>query len=260
MIELAVNNRNAETQMWMAKYEKKNGQQAVAVKTVRLYRNANADDDGKGGTGRKGHEGLNQGGRMEDTQSGYMHGLISQRPGRNVPGAGTPLIPVTSFEATWYWSGFRGPAAKQSCTVDIYLRTPLTNTMALNWHGTAEGQVVNTRTIPVAGIGALTLTCEPDPNGDQTVTLTPSAGHSVWLYVQTISGEGAVDEHVDSTDYPTDPLTHQVGPIDLPRNGMLRLFYTSGTTKRDFLVSSYYVTNNALHPDLNLCEVAAASF
>jgi hypothetical protein len=260
MIELAVNNRNAETQMWMAKYEKKDGQQVVAVKTVRIYRYANANDDGTGGTGRKGHEGLNQNAQIEDQESGYMHGVISQRPARNQLVANAPLAPVTSFEANWYWSGFRGPASGKSCTIDITLRTPRTYTMALNWHGDADAQVADSRTVPVSGLGSLTLSCDPDPKGDPSVTLHTSGGRSVWLYAETITGEGDEGDHIDTAEIPTDPVTHQAGPIDLPSNGMLRLFFTSGSTTRNFIVSSYYVTNNAENPELNLCEVAAASF
>ncbi|HEY3736131.1 MAG TPA: hypothetical protein VGL26_01695 [Jatrophihabitans sp.] len=260
MVQLTPANRNAETQMWMAKYEQKGSRSTVAVKTVRLYRYANADDDGHGGTGAKGHEGLNHTFPIENTSSGYMHGVISQRPGRNAAASTAALPPVTSFELSWYWSGFRGKPAQKTCTIDVHLRTELKPSVGLDWHGATDAQSGTTRQFAVAGLGTLTLQCEDDPHGTQAVTLTPSAGHDVWLYAETIFSAGDIQDHVDTEQLPTDPATGAVGPIELPSNGMLRLFYTSGSVKRDLIVSSYYVVNNALHPDLNLCEVAVASF
>ena len=61
MVRIRANDRRAETQMWMAKFETKNGTDVVAVKNVRVYTYATAADDGSGGTGPQAHEGLNQG-------------------------------------------------------------------------------------------------------------------------------------------------------------------------------------------------------
>lgn len=260
MVQLTASNHDAETQMWMAKYVNTGGHTSVAVKTVRLYRYANANDNGAGGTGSKGHEGLNSDRPIEGTSSGYMHGVISQRPGRNQPADTASLAPVTSFELTWYWSGFRRNPASKSCTIDVHLRTNLISSLGVNWHGNADAQNGTTRLFQIGGIGTLSIQCDADPNGTQAITLTPQSGHDVWLWAETIFSEGSVADHVDTEELPTDPVTGAVGPITLPPNGMLRLFYTAGSVRRDIIVSSYYVVNNADHPELNLCEVAAAAF
>ena len=46
MVRIRANDRRAETQMWMAKFETKNDRDAVAVKNVRVYTYATAADDG----------------------------------------------------------------------------------------------------------------------------------------------------------------------------------------------------------------------
>jgi hypothetical protein len=88
MIRIRANDRSAETQMWLSKFEWKDGTKRVAVKNVRVYKYATATDDGTGGTGSQAHEGLNQRSPIEDFQNGYAFGLISQRPGRQAPGGG----------------------------------------------------------------------------------------------------------------------------------------------------------------------------
>ena len=82
MLRIRANDRRAETQMWMAKFETKNGRDVVAVKNVRIYTFATAADDGTGGTGPQAHEGLNQRNPIEDFAKGSAYGVISQRPGR----------------------------------------------------------------------------------------------------------------------------------------------------------------------------------
>ena len=103
IVRLFASDRRAETQMWMSKYETKNGRDVVAVKNARIYTYANANDDGKGGTGPSAHEGLNQQTPIEDYAKGHADGLISQRVGRNKPAAGSLTAPVTSFRLSWYW-------------------------------------------------------------------------------------------------------------------------------------------------------------
>ena len=94
---------------------------------------------------------------------------------------------------------------------------------------------------------------------DQTVAFRPTDPTTAFLDVEYIQGEGVVDDHVDR--YPglgVDPTTGLLGPVDLPRNGMMRLWASVGGVKRGFVLSSYYVVNNTEKPWLNLCEVAAA--
>ena len=59
-------------------------------------------------------------------------------------------------------------------------------------------------------------------------------------------------------DLDLDPETGLLGPIDLPRNGMMRLWVSVNGVKRGYVLSSYYVVNNDRDPAAKLCEVAAA--
>ena len=253
--------RTAETQLWMAKFEKKRGRDVVAVKNVRVYRYANADDDGRGGTGRRAHEGLNQQSPIEDFSTGTAYGVISQRPGRNAEGGGPTAVPVTSFQLTWWWERFRHPG-NQYCKMALTLRTDTASQFGLSWHGAAEGAARPTSTTTVPGIGDVTVTCAPDGMAaEQSLAIRPAGARPAESYLDTeyVQGEGAVEDHVD--DYPglgVDPTTGLLGPVELPRNGMMRLWVTVDGVKRAFVVSSYYVVNNAAKPWLNLCEVAAA--
>lgn len=259
-IALTTNSPAAETQMWMAKHETKHDEEVVAVKTVRLYRYANADSPA-GGTGRTGHEGLNQQSPVEDRQSGYIDGLISQRPGRNQPALHAALRPATSFELTWWWTGFRQPRAQQQCRMRLTLQTAATS-YGLSWHGDDDaGSGSDTHTVAIPGLGTLGVTCETGRDGDQELSLAP-VDTDGWsgAYVETVTGEGAVDDHVDTDDYTLDPTTGLIGPIPLPRNGMLRVFFSVGLVRANLIVSSYIVSNNDQNPGRNLCEIAAAPF
>ena len=75
MIRLHANDRRAETQMWMAKFETKDGTDRVAVKNVRIFTYATAADDGQGGTGSQAHEG--QGNRHKQHRATHDGQLAS---------------------------------------------------------------------------------------------------------------------------------------------------------------------------------------
>jgi len=262
IIKLTPDTRDAETQMWLAKYEDKNGAPAVAVKNVRIYKYANANDDGTGGTGRSAHEGLNQRGDVENWAKGYAYGLISQRPGRNHPAGGVPLTRTTSFYLTWYWNGLNEPRAYQSCDLQLRLVSSPTERVGLNWHGNDDAAGNTVTSAAIAGFGQLTLTCEPGRDNEQSIVLDPDLDDG-WVYTETITGEGRVEDHVESGSYDYDADTGLIGPVELPRNGMLRIQYTvpdgtGGWQDRWFYLSAYMVLNNALHPELNLCEIAVA--
>ena len=262
MVRLYANDRNAETQMWMSKYETKNDHAVVAVKTARIYRYSDAADDGTGGTGYYAHEGLNQVTPIENYSSGYMDGVISQRPGRNQPVAGTAMKPVTSFRLNWYWNGFQHPMDYRSCKIDAVFTTRLDYRLGVNWHGDTDavGNMFQVTTLP--SIGDLLIRCESNGDGDggiQSIALAPNS-KDARAYVETVSGEGHVEDHVDGTSTGYDPETGKVGPFRLPRNGMMRLFFTVDDKERTFIVSSYYVTNNGRNPGLNVCEVSAAAY
>lgn len=260
-VRIRPNSRNPETQLWMAKFEDKGGRDVVAVKNVRVYRYATAADNGRGGTGARAHEGLNQKPRIEDFQSGNAYGVISQRPGRNQDGQGALTTPATSFKLTWWWERFDYPG-HQYCNMALTLHTDSARQFGLSWHGSTEGALQTSSTTAIPGIGDAIVTCEPGSNAyDQTVAFRPIGANaaSSFLDYEYVEGEGDVDdqvEHVDDLDY--DPVTGLLGPVDLPRNGMMRLWVSVNGVKQAYVLSSYYVVNNDLDPAVNVCEIAAA--
>lgn len=261
-VRLRVEDRSAETQLWMAKYEPKDGHDAVAVKTARIYRYAHADDDGRGGTGPTTTEGLNQRRTIENVGQGYLDGVISQRPGRHQPVAGTAPTPVTSIKLNWWWTGFRNPPSWRSCKIDAVLTTTFSPRVGLSWHGTDDSVGRTEADFALPGLGTLQLRCEPGTGGDegrQTVALVPVVrGERSSVWAETITGEGRVEDHVDTTSLTYDSETGRIGSLDLPRNGVLKLFFTVGGTRRAFILSSYVVANNGSSPRLNVCETALA--
>lgn len=295
MVQIKPTNRNAETQMWMAKYETKRGESVVAVKTVRVYKYATRGDTVGSGTGPVGHEGLNQLGRIENQSSGYIHGIISQRPARNVDAATAGIPPATSFKLNWYWNGFRKAAKDSSCSITARFVTNVTDTapaaaaavksaktkvvkigkkkkrigrlasvtsrastdLGLNWHGNDDAANGTTRSATVPGIGEVSLTCETGREGEATLALAPVHPNAS-LYVEQVSGEGEVWEHVDGWSMSYDPETGVVGPVDLPGNGMFRVYFSVNGKAHSLIVSSYRKSNDTNRPELNVCEVATA--
>ncbi|GAA4700342.1 hypothetical protein [Nocardioides conyzicola] len=259
-IRIRPNSRAPETQLWMAKFEQKNGRDVVAVKNVRVYTYATAADNGRGGTGPKAHEGLNQKSPIEDFRKGNAYGLISQRPGRNLDGGGALATPATSFQLTWWWERFAYPG-HQYCNMALTLHTDTTRQFGLSWHGTDEGLRQTTSTTTIPGLGDAIVTCEPGSNAnDQTVAFRPTGAKAAtsFLDYEYIQGEGDVDDHVDHVDdLDHDPVTGLLGPVDLPRNGMMRLWVSIGGVKKAYVLSSNYVVNNDAKPGVNACEVAA---
>lgn len=263
-IRLVAEDRTAETQMWMAKYETKNDHAVVATKTARIYRYADAADDGTGGTGASASEGLNQYGTIENFSSGYINGVISQRVGRHRPVAGTAPTPVTSFKLNWWWTGFRNPPSWRSCKIDITLTTKFSPRMGISWHGDEDAATTQYADYWLPSVGTLQLRCEPDAGGVEGrrsiafVPIVKSNRTSAW--VETVTGEGRVEDHAEGVSYSYDSETGRLGSFDLPRNGMMRIYLTVGQQKRALIVSSYLVTNNRTRPELNVCETAVAAF
>ncbi|TIC79938.1 hypothetical protein [Nocardioides sp. GY 10127] len=282
LLNLTPYERAKETQMWLAKYTKnpRTGKVvSVAVKNVRVYKYATADDDGTGGTGKASHEGLNLETPVEARGAGYAHGVISQRRGRNAAVGGSFTTPVSSVETSWYWEGFhRKDVSKRFCRIRTVVRTTAESTASatsdsdsrpfgLSWHGESDS-ALRKRTFTLGKAGTVSFTCrEADDVDDavETVTFTPTTApasgseDTVNVWFETIEAEGAEDDHVVTDQYDYDPDTESVPPIQLPENGMLRLYYTDGARTRHLIVSSYWVVNDD-DPDLNLCEVAAARF
>jgi hypothetical protein len=256
MIRIRANDRSAETQMWMSKFETKEGTDRVAVKNVRIFKYATAADDGSGGTGWASHEGLNQQSPIEDYENGYAFGVFSQRPGRNQPGGGALTVPATSFKLTWYWERFAYPGS-QYCKMTLALDTNTTQQFGLNWHGDDNAANNTTSSTYLPGFGTAEVRCETGADGAQTVSLRPD-NTDAWMDYEVIRGEGLVSDRVDQYNpVPTDPVTGLLGPVELPTNGMMRIWWTVGGVTQGWVLSSYMVTNNVRHPELNVCEVAA---
>ena len=265
MIRLYTADRRYETQMWTQKYEQK-GAESVAVKNARIYQYAHADDNGKGGTGFYTNEGFNQSTPPETFSKGYMNGIISQRSGRNPAVAAGQLAaprPVTTFELTWYWENLREPAKYRTCTVKATFTTVLTadQRMGLTWHGTDAAAGHDEQTTAVPGIGTLALSCHAGTDDDKTLTISPT-DPAARLYVERVTGEGTVADHVDtsSSQGAPDPETGAFTPVPLPSNGTLRIKVTNGSASRWFLLSSYYVVNDRYGSQRNLCEVAVGAY
>lgn len=261
MVKIVPDDRNRETTMWLAKYEKKGGRDVVAVKNVRVYRFDTALDDGTGGTGRAAHEGLNQETPIETFSSGYAEGVISTRPGRHLSGATLPAVPATAIKLSWWWENFREPLEYRTCRMDATLSTDLTQSALLTWHGDQDARPAGADhtvvTADLAPLGTLELRCEPGPRGARWVSLLTD-DPAATLFARTISGEGEVRDHVEEDSL--DAGGGRVGPLDLPENGMLELSWTAHGRTTNLFLSSYWIANDETSPALNLCEVAAAPF
>lgn len=269
-VRIRPNSRAPETQMWMAKLEDKGGRAVVAVKNVRVYTYATAADHGRGGTGARAHEGLNQRPRIEDFQAGNAYGVISQRPGRNQDGQGALRTPATSFKLTWWWERFDYPG-HQYCNMALTLHTDTARQFGLSWHGDAEAAGGATSSTVIPGFGTAIVTCQTGRRGEHSVAFRPSVGYDPatdpsgarepFLDATTIIGEGLLDNQVEElTDLDYDPETGLLGPVELPDNGMMRLKFAptgSAGPALSYVLSSLAKTNDAEHPELNLCEVAA---
>ncbi|MGB0098713.1 MAG: hypothetical protein WBP61_00400 [Nocardioides sp.] len=257
MIRIRANDRRAETQMWLAKFESKRGTDRVAVKNVRVFTYATAADDGRGGTGQRSHEGLNQKSPIEDFQKGSAFGVISQRPGRHQDGGGSMALPATAFKLTWYWERFAYPGA-QFCKMKLKMWTDTDQQFGLSWHGSAEAERTSVSTTALPGFGEAVLTCEDGRLGEQSIALRTDDPDAFMDY-EYITGEGQVSNHVERySGLRRDPVSGLLGPVDLPHNGMMRIWWSVDGVKKQWLLSSYVVANNDEKPWLNVCEVAAA--
>ena len=257
-IRIQPSNPQAETQMWMSKYEDKQGHAAVAVKNVRVYRFEHVYDTSNGGTGVDASEGLNQQSPLENFQKGYANGVISQRPGRNVAAGLTTLEPVTTFKLNWYWNGFRYPPRYRFCKIDAVFLTKINQQTGVNWHGESNAPGNLLQSSRVGTLGSLQLRCETR-NGNKLVSFVPDNPAATSAYIETVTGEGRVERHVRDFSIRSNRQTGKIGPFPLPNNGMMRLYLRRGKTTIPIILSSYYVTNNP-DPRRNLCEIGAGVF
>lgn len=301
MLTIQPRDRSVETQMWSAVYHTKtdgdgNEYQSVAVKNARVYRYANADDDGKGGTARTANEGFNQlNHRIEDSSRGSIRGVISQRPGRNHSAAGSTVPPSTAFTVKWDWSGYRGSAKTSRCNATGVFETRIgtagrdarravkqaesstvrlggkkvrvgttaktyrgrSASVALNWHGEADAAQQSTASRTITGLGSIQLSCPTGADSEAQLLVRPLRS-AAHLRTETTTGEGDLDDHVEGEHHGYDPTTGLLAPVTLPLNGLVRGTLTVGSRSVDIVVSSYRITNNAAGPHLNLCEIAVA--
>lgn len=301
MLTIQPRDRSRETQMWSAVHHTKTdayGQpyDSVAVKNARVYRYANADDDGLGGTARTANEGFNQlNHRIEDSSRGFIRGVISQRAGRNKNATGGTVPPATAFTVRWDWSGYRGSAKTSRCNVTGVFETRIgtaardarravkqadsstvrlggkkvrvgvtaktyrgrSASLALNWHGDADAARQTSASRTIPGVGTLQLTCPTGTDSEAQLLVRP-ARTAARLQTETITGEGDVIDHIEPEYHSYDAATGLLAPVALPLNGIVRGTLTVGSRRVDVIVSSYRVTNNAPQPQLNLCEIAVA--
>lgn len=297
-LEIRPSDRTKETQMWSAVYQTKTSggvpYQSVAVKTARVYKYSVADDPGDGGTGPTAREGFNKYGPIENSSSGYIRGVISQRPGQARPAAAASIPPATSFYLTWDWSGYKGSTSKSRCDVRGTFTTRLgsygadgtravkeadsetitlggkrvrvgvsarkltgpSTSVAVNWHGDADAAVRSSATGEVNGMGTVNVVCAPGQEAPAEVTITPNYSTST-LWEQTIEGEGDVEDHVIPQEHPFDDESRTLVPIDLPENGMVRAVWTNGGRKVELMISSWRKRND-VDATKNYCEVAIA--
>lgn len=301
MLTIKPDDRTQETQMWSAVYHTKidangNPYSSVAVKNARVYRWANADDDGTGGTGRTANEGFNQlNHRIEDSSRGSMRGVISQRPGRHNGAAGVAVPPSTAFTVTWDWSGFDGSSSTSRCNVTGVFETRIgtetkdaksavkrarssivelggkkvrvgvtartfrgrSASLALSWHGDADAARQSSASRTIPGLGSVQVMCPTGIGAESQLVFRPASARSRFTN-QTITGEGDVKDHIEYRTSTFDAATGLLTPVSLPLNGMVRGRLTVGSRSVDIALTSYRVTNNAGRPDLNLCEIAVA--
>ena len=144
----------------------------------------------------------------------------------------------------------------------LTLHTDTDRQFGLNWHGSAEGAVADHEH-------------HRDPRGRRRhrdlragqQRLRPDGGlparpgptrEASFLDYEYIQGEGDVDvhvDHVDDLDY--DPVTGLLGPVDLPRNGMMRLWVSVDGVKQRLRALVLLRRQQRPEPWLNACEIAA---
>lgn len=283
-IRITPSNRSRETQMWTTKYETKNGVVIPAVRNARVYRYAHALDIFDSGTGSSAYEGFNQENHVENYSVGYMHGIISSRPGRNTAANAAQTPSPTTFDLSWEWNDFHNKD-KSSCTVRATFKTDVSGQEAktrktvksktrkvsvngqtrhvgtkafisktrsrgltLDWHGAADAKTTS-KDLTLPGFGTLRVSCDTGANA--TIWFYPKADGDFW--VETAQGEG--EEIIFGDSYTLDPITRSLGPIPLPENGMLRGFLHVDGRNAQMRVSSVRKTND-LDSRLNFCETS----
>lgn len=276
-IRIYPDDRTRETSMWSIVGQEKNGAESWAVKNARIFTFATPTTPLiASGTGPNAQEGFNVENGVEDTATGQMQGLISQRSAFNQPGF--PTAPSTAFVLEWKWKGLDGPVNKQRCKVDATFITKMpagtmiktkkakrvtrspgaaTSETSVDWHGEADAALGKTEGVPakLVSLGELGATC---PTGrDSAAALTIKADDPaapLLVLVQQYQGEGPYANTYQQ--FFTDPATGLLR-VPLPTNGFLRLAVIGeNQTGAVVTVSSWRQTNDE-KPAENFCEIVA---
>lgn len=266
-----------ETSMWTTVTHQIPGGSSWAVKNARVFTFATPTTPLIAtGSGSSAQEGFNRENGVEDSGSGVIYGVISQRTAFNQPASQT--APLTSFSLDWKWSGFDGPAGKQKCKVEALLFTtmpagkkfktkksggttrgpglPAVEAL-VDWHGEADAALGKTTSaqvqLPYVGVAQAICPTGRDSAAALTITADDQA-EGISAYVETYMGS-SVDAPLTTTPI-SDPLTGQLR-IPLPTNGFLRIVVTNAKGQGSQLYVSSWRQTNDEKPAENFCEVAA---
>ena len=197
-------------------------------------------------TGPSFQEGLNKFSPPEKRSTGRYVGLITDRGPLEAP-FGDGLAPATSIDLRWEWD-FSDPD-RARCHIEAVLRTengdpgearPLARTLQVVWRGDGNAAGHDRVTTPVPGVGTVSLTCAPGPEGERRLVIEPAEqGGSV------TTRQGGDDTVTESG---SGPLV-----VALPNNGQVEVGLFGGAS---VLVSSRWKVNDP-KPGENSCRVAA---
>lgn len=278
-IRIYPNDLTRETSMWSV-VQHQTGEQTSswAVKNARIFTFATpTTPQGATGTGSSAQEGFNHGSPIEDSGSGLVYGLISQRSAFNQPASQT--APTTSFTLSWKWSGFQNQdTTKRKCKVEALFFTTMPDgkkfktkkvggttrgpgfpaaEALVDWHGEADAGLGKTGSseVQLPGIGVLKGTCSTGRDSVAALTVTRDTPATfVTALVETY--EGSSTEQPTPRFLTTDPLTG-VLRIPLPTNAFLRIVLTTADGKGSQLYVSTWRQTNDEKPAENFCEIAA---
>ncbi len=266
-----------ETSMWTTVTHATPGGSSWAVKNARIFTFATPTTPLIAtGTGASAQEGFNIENGVEDSGTGVVYGVISQRTAFNQPASQT--APLTSFSLDWKWSGFDGPAGKQKCKVEALFFTTMpagkkiktkkaggtkrspglpAGEALVDWHGEADAALGKSSSaeVQLPYVGVLQANCPTGRDSAAALTITADdKDEGIQAYVETYMGS-STDAPLTTTPI-SDPLTGQLR-IPLPTNGFLRIVVTNSKGQGSQLYVSSWRQTNDEKPAENFCEIAA---
>ena len=130
----------------------------------------------------------------------------------------------------------------------LTLNTDTDQQFGLSWHGDDEAARRTTSTTVLPGFGEARLRCETGKNGEQSVALRPTCagrpGRPTWTTSTSPARGRSRTTSTTTTNSAYDPVTGLLGPVDLPSNGMMRIWWSVNGVKKAWVLSSYSITNN----------------